>query len=218
MKLIKLTKAYGDNLVFENLTFEFETKKIYCLLGKNGVGKTTLLNCMAKNISKTSGKIEFKDNIFLIEDNPLYLEYLTGIDNIKLIKYLTNIENINTRFANRFINDLKLEYIEKELVINYSKGMKELLSLTLGFYLYPKVLLLDEPLSSLDPINAYVTKKYMKQYVSNDNILLFTTHSLPLAFQMSDEVLVFNNNKRLISYKNSFNTIEEFEENIIEQF
>lgn len=115
MKLIKLTKAYGDNLVFENLTFEFETKKIYCLLGKNGVGKTTLLNCMAKNISKTSGKIEFKDNIFLIEDNPLYLEYLTGIDNIKLIKYLTNIENINTRFANRFINDLKLEYIEKEL-------------------------------------------------------------------------------------------------------
>mgnify|MGYP001441040688 CR=1 FL=1 len=216
MRLINLSKRFGKKLVLSNLNLTLHPNRIYCLLGRNGAGKTTLLKILGGHLSPSEGRIMRANNqmVYYIPDDPVFLEYLSGTENIKLIGSLTKVRNYHNLF-HQFKDELSLSYLDSELVMNYSRGMRELLSLSMGLYINPNVLLLDEPVTSLDLINARLVKSYLKKYVMNNNIMVFSTHIIPLAYQISDELLIITNDKDIIKIENRFRSVNEMEKTVL---
>ncbi|WP_027725780.1 ATP-binding cassette domain-containing protein [Tuberibacillus calidus] len=216
MRLINLSKRFGKKLVLSNLNLTLHPNRIYCLLGRNGAGKTTLLKILGGHLSPSEGRIMRANNqmVYYIPDDPVFLEYLSGTENIKLIGSLTKVRNYHNLF-HQFKDELSLSYLDSELVMNYSRGMRELLSLSMGLYINPNVLLLDEPVTSLDLINARLVKSYLKKYVMNNNIMVFSTHIIPLAYQISDELLIITNDKDIIKVENRFRSVNDMEKTVL---
>ncbi|MDE9752573.1 ABC transporter ATP-binding protein [Staphylococcus delphini] len=204
MKIENLNKKYKKSIL-ENVTFELEEKKIYTLLGRNGVGKTTLLKIIAGLVSPNNGKIE-KNNksVLYIPEHTYFLDFLSGYDNLCLI---CDVYNISKNELNKMIERYGIKSFVYELVVNYSQGMKHQLSLISAFLINPDVLLLDEPLTSLDPINIENFKMYIKEFSSKNKTVVISTHIIPIAYQLSDEILILKS--RMIT--NIKNTITEEE-------
>ncbi|PIE92136.1 ABC transporter ATP-binding protein [Bacillus fungorum] len=196
MKVIvqNLKKIYKQEILKE-VSLNLESGKIYCLLGRNGAGKTTLMKILAGMLNYDSGTIKFnqkqnQDEIFhYVSENPVFLDFLSGVDNLDFIQKLHNM-NMTKIELETYIQNAGMQSFSKELVVNYSHGMKHQLALATAFLVKPKVLLLDEPLVSLDPINIAVMRKKLEDYAINGNIVFISTHMLPIANKIGDEILL----------------------------
>ena len=204
MKLIleNIQKSFADREVLKGAEFSFEKGKIYGLLGRNGAGKTTLFNCISKEINYDKGNIyllnEGKkedlsyDKIGYCFSEPVLPEFLTGYEFIKfyidinkeLIKEPLTIEEYFE------LVDFKKEDMYK-LIKDYSQGMKNKLQMMLFIILRPPVILLDEPLTSLDVVVALEIKNLLKK-IKSEHIIIFSTHILQLATDLCDEIVVLN--------------------------
>ncbi|KEK20354.1 ABC transporter ATP-binding protein [Bacillus gaemokensis] len=189
-----LKKIYKQEILKE-VNFNLESGKVYCLLGRNGAGKTTLMKILAGMLNYDSGSIKFnqkqnKDEIFhYVSENPVFLDFLSGVDNLDFVQKLHNM-NMTKIELEMYIQNAGMQSFAKELVVNYSHGMKHQLALAIAFLIKPKVLLLDEPLVSLDPINIDVMRKKLEDYAINGNIVFISTHMLPIANKIGDEILL----------------------------
>lgn len=226
MRLIieNLTKSYGNNTVLENINFTFEQGKIYGLLGRNGSGKTTLLSCLDDLIPFESGVFFLENddgtreplddtNIGLVLTEPRIPEFLTGYEFIKSfmeICHINETDKIDEYFELISISEKDRHKLIKE----YSMGMKNKLQILMFLILKPKVLLLDEPLTSFDVIVAAEIKDLLKE-MKKDHIIIFSTHILELATNLCDEITVLNN-RTLSLVDNSLIHDPEFEHNIVE--
>lgn len=205
LELKNLSKNFSKNEVLKNIDFTFEEGKIYGLLGRNGSGKTTLFNCINDDLSYNGDiyllddkdkKKELKsDNIGYTVSNPIVPEFLTGKE------FLTYFIDIN---KDR-IPDLKTpeEYFEmmnldkkdmNKLLKDYSFGMKTKIQMLVNIILNTKVLLLDEPLTSLDVVASEEMKEHLLKLKKN-HILIFSTHIMELALELCDEIVILNEGK-----------------------
>ena len=226
MRLIidNLSKKYGDNLVLDNVSFVFEQGKIYGLLGRNGSGKTTLFNCLDDLIPYDQGKayIENDDgsieelddhNIGLVLTEPKIPEFLTGYEFIRTFMEICGIDELDK--INEYFSIIALqEKDQHKLIKEYSMGMKNKIQILMYLIMKPKILLLDEPLTSFDVIVAAEIKEILKQ-LKNDHIIIFSTHILELATNLCDEIVVLNNQK-LEGIDSSIIHTADFEEKIVE--
>lgn len=192
-----LHKAFDRTIIADNISFKMEKGKVYSLLGRNGVGKTTLMKMIAGMMPYDSGKIKLInqekniDHIYYIPENPVFLDYLTGYEQLEFVMKLNDLE-MSTSDLEKFILDRKIDSFVNDLIVNYSNGMKHQLALAMAFISQPKLVMLDEPLVSLDPINIHYTKEHLVQYARSGNIVLLSTHMLPIAHQVSDEIFILN--------------------------
>lgn len=227
MKLIleNIQKSFADREVLKGAEFSFEKGKIYGLLGRNGAGKTTLFNCISKEINYDKGNIyllnEGKkedlsyDKIGYCFSEPVLPEFLTGYEFIKfyidinkeLIKEPLTIEEYFE------LVDFKKEDMYK-LIKDYSQGMKNKLQMMLFIILRPPVILLDEPLTSLDVVVALEIKNLLKK-IKSEHIIIFSTHILQLATDLCDEIVVLNQGV-LEEVDNNIIHDKDFEEKIME--
>ncbi len=219
-----LTKSYGNNTVLENISFTFEQGKIYGLLGRNGSGKTTLLSCLDDLIPYESGRfyIEYDDgsseplndtNIGLVLTEPHIPEFLTGYEFIKAFMEICHIDE--TDRLDEYFELISISQKDRhKLIKEYSMGMKNKLQILMFLILKPKVLLLDEPLTSFDVIVAAEIKDLLKE-MKKDHIIIFSTHILELATNLCDEIAVLNN-RTLTLIDNELIHDPEFEHNIVE--
>ena len=227
MKLIleNIQKSFADREVLKGAEFSFEKGKIYGLLGRNGAGKTTLFNCISKEINYDKGNIyllnEGKkedlsyDKIGYCFSEPVLPEFLTGYEFIKfyidinkeLIKEPLTIEEYFE------LVDFKKEDMYK-LIKDYSQGMKNKLQMMLFIILRPPVILLDEPLTSLDVVVALEIKNLLKK-IKSEHIIIFSTHILQLATDICDEIVVLNQGV-LEEVDNNIIHDKDFEEKIME--
>jgi ABC-2 type transport system ATP-binding protein len=212
LELKNLSKNYSKNEVLKNIDFTFEEGKIYGLLGRNGSGKTTLFNCINDDLSYNGDiyllddkdkKKELKsDNIGYTVSNPIVPEFLTGKE------FLTYFIDIN---KDR-IPDLKTpeEYFDmmnldkkdmNKLLKDYSFGMKTKIQMLVNIILNTKVLLLDEPLTSLDVVASEEMKEHLLKLKKN-HILIFSTHIMELALELCDEIVILNEGKLHLVPKN----------------
>ena len=225
MKLIinNLSKSYGLNNVLNGINFEFESGKIYGLIGKNGVGKTTFFNCLNGMTQRNCGDvILIKDDnhsqplsqsdVGFIESTPVLPEFLTGRE---FIQFLIDIQEdkekllIDELFD---IVDLNIKDQEK-LIKTYSHGMKNKIQILTLFICNAPVLFLDEPLTSLDVVVASDIKKIIKKK-KKDHIIIFSTHILQLATDLCDELIILNDKKlTLLDHKMLYD--KNFETKII---
>ena len=210
-KVDSLVKHY-NSAVLDEVSFQLESRKVYCLLGRNGAGKTTLMKILSGKIPFDKGSIEFEDKknfyqeVTYVPETPILLEYLTGFENLEFVRKLNQIpmeQNDMSEYLQR--NGLN-SFIDK-LVINYSHGMKHQLALAIALLLKPKVLLLDEPLVSLDPINIQKTRDELVKYAREGHIVLISTHMIPIAQRISDEILILSNGT-IHQVKNEFSEHE----------
>lgn len=226
MKLVidSLVKNYGTGNVLDEINFEFEEGKIYGLLGRNGSGKTTLFSCLDDLIPTTSGsaflvdefgkKIQLDDsNVGLVLTEPRIPDFLTGYEFIRTFMEICNINEIDKIDDYFEIISLSKEDQHK-LVKEYSMGMKNKIQILMYLISKPKVLLLDEPLTSFDVIVASEIKEILKE-LKNDHIIIFSTHILELATNLCDEIVVINNGK-LELVDNEIIHTSDFEERIVE--
>lgn len=214
--LENISKSYGDNEVLKEIDYTFSSGKIYGLLGRNGVGKTTLFNIINDDISKDSGKIfleaDYGKNIINTNDigyvvsTPVVPEFLTGKEFLKF--YLDiNGNKLNKSLDEYFaIVDINSND-QNKLLKEYSHGMKNKMQLLINIISNPKVILLDEPLTSLDIVVQEEMKNLLKD-LKKDHIIILSTHIMELAIDLCDEIVILNNktlekvNKNNLSTKN----------------
>lgn len=202
LKLENIQKSFGSKEVLKNITFEFEEGKIYGLLGRNGAGKTTLFNCMNEDIPCDKGEMQMiedgkirklsPDDIGYVLSTPQVPNFLTGREFLNFFidinrQKITDLKSIDEYF--------ELIGIEKEdqdrLLKDYSHGMKNKMMMLVHIILNPKILLLDEPLTSFDVVTASHMKQLLKN-MSASHILIFSTHIMELALDLCDEIVLLN--------------------------
>lgn len=221
MRLVveNLTKDYGNNLVLDDVSFTFESGKIYGLLGRNGSGKTTFFNCLDGLINYNKGKFYIDDDpinsndIGFVLTSPMLPEFLTGYEFIKTYMEINKIEEKDK--INEYFDMVSLKKEDQDkLIKDYSSGMKNKIQILMCIISKPKIILLDEPLTSIDVVVAKEIKDIFKT-LKNDIIIIFSTHILELATSMCDEIVIINN-KKLELIDSKIVKSKSFEDKIVE--
>ncbi|HEX6594989.1 MAG TPA: ABC transporter ATP-binding protein [Bacillota bacterium] len=193
-----LTKIVGKTKILNNISFSLPKGSIVGFLGLNGAGKTTTLKAISKAISIDSGTIKVEDEllkennknkVMFLPDTPLVYPVLTGKE---YLSFMGDLLNYNLTDSSPFIKDLNLENAIDKRVSNYSLGMKKKLTLIPLLIKKPKVLLLDEFISGIDPVSMRDIKQILKKYISSKNSILFSTHQLDVAQSFCDSILIIH--------------------------
>ena len=224
LEIVNFSKSYDKKVIFNDVNFSFEDNKIYGLIGRNGIGKTTFFNCLNEDIPFNAGKIYLDDDfgkneltcndIGYITSTPIVPEFLTEkeflnfyidinkdkINNLKDVDYYLNLVKINKEDADRLLKD-------------YSHGMKNKIQILINIISNPKIILLDEPLTNLDVVVQDELKKLLKD-IKKNHIIIFSTHILELAIDLCDEIVIVNKKNLEIVEKKSLNT-KKYKDKII---
>lgn len=205
MKLIleKLSKSFGSNHVLRSIDFTFDQGSIYALLGRNGSGKTTLFNLIADEVDQDDGSIWIEtegqrrplapEDLFFMVANPTLPNFLTGYEFIDFFMDVNPKPDGHKKTADEYMTWIGFEEAEKHrLIQGYSLGMKNKLQMLMFMILEPAIILMDEPLTSLDVIMQLQIKKLIRE-IHGSHIILFSTHILQLATDLCDEIVVLNN-------------------------
>ena len=218
MKLVveNLSKNYGKKVVLQNINFTFEEGKIYGLIGRNGVGKTTFFNALNEDIDITSVNIKLIDNnynnklsssdIGYVISTPIVPEFLTAKEFLKFFIEINKDDIKEIKDLDYYFDLVKIDKDDQDkLLKEYSHGMKNKIQILINFISNSKVLLLDEPLTSLDIVVQDDMKKLLKQ-MKKKHIIIFSTHILEIAMDLCDEIVILNNGKLELIEKKNLNT------------
>jgi len=200
-----ISKSFKGINVLTDFNLVCEKGKIQCLVGKNGAGKSTLINISTGLLSSNSGNVKILekeinpdkrkilDKVGFVLENPLYIEQFTAIEQLQFLGKIYKIDNLKHR-----INEL-IEFFDlpsdKKRISEYSTGMKSKVSLACALIHSPKVLILDEPFEGLDIGSYDALLQYLKEYASNGNTILITTHQVDVIIEISDYTALIKDGK-----------------------
>ena len=207
MKLVinHLTKSFEEKVVLNDINFTFKQGKIYGLLGRNGSGKTTFFNCLDQDITFDEGTFDLiKDNetntlqltdIGYVLSTPNVPEFLTAREFLKFFLDINEDKLKEKKTIDEYFDFIHIAEEDRDkLLKDYSYGMKNKMQMLVNIIANPNVLLLDEPLTSLDVVVAEEMKEMLKS-IKKDHIIIFSTHIMELALSLCDEIVILNNGK-----------------------
>ena len=197
-----LSKSYGKKEVLRDITFTFEAGKIYGLLGRNGAGKTTLFNCVNRDIPADGGSRELEDqgvrrplrpeDIGYVLSTPTVPEFLTGREFLKFFLDINRDAIGDPKPLDDYFDLMSIGPEDRDkLLKDYSHGMKNKMQMLVNIMARPNLLLLDEPLTSLDVVVAEEMKQLLRS-LKDGRIILFSTHILDLALDLCDEIVLLS--------------------------
>lgn len=224
LRLENIQKSFGKKEVLRDVSYEFETGKIYGLLGRNGSGKTTLFNCLSEELEVDGGRALLAKageetravtpmDIGYVFSTPIVPEFLTGYEFVKFFLQINGKAGASQQPEDWFRLVHFAQEDQHRLIKGYSHGMKNKLQMLVCLIAQPPVLLLDEPLTSLDVVVALEMKKLL-QTMKEGRVLLFSTHILQLATDLCDEIVVLNDGK-LERVDNEMMHAPDFEERLV---
>ena len=201
-----VTKTYnGSHLAVDNLNLEIKDGEIFGLLGPNGAGKTTTIKMITGIISQTMGKItinglnivkepvQAKEQFGYVPDNPDMFLRLTGLE---YLNFMADVYGVSAEERQERIEELAYKFEMEEAlgdkIQSYSHGMRQKVVI-MGVLIHsPRVWILDEPLTGLDPKSAFMLKEMMREHADAGNTVLFSTHVLEVAEKVCDRVAIIN--------------------------
>ncbi|MBC2578021.1 ABC transporter ATP-binding protein [Peptostreptococcus russellii] len=205
IKIEGLTKYYGDKMALNNLNLEIKDGEIFGLIGHNGAGKSTTIKSLVSIINPTSGKIfvdgmdleenrmEVKKLIAYVSDTP---DMFLRLPAISFWKFVANAYGVDPETRERRLNYLcsifSMEGNYNEVLGNFSHGMRQKAFIIAALISNPKIWILDEPMTGLDPQASYNLKELMKQHVKDGNTVVFSTHVLEVAEQLCDRIAILS--------------------------
>lgn len=222
-----LVKSYGSKQVLKDVDFVFEEGRIYGLLGRNGSGKTTFFNCINSDIDYNSGSFYLRENrdseqtiplkpedIGYIVSTPTVPEFMTGREFLKFfIEVHDEIKPDKT--IDEYFEYMKIPEDDRDrLLKDYSHGTKNKMQMLLNIIAAPRLMLLDEPLTSLDVIIAEEMKDVIRSQ-KQGRITIFSTHLLDVAVDLCDEIVLLHNGRLEPIDKSNLGN-DDFKEKIIE--
>ena len=226
MKLVieHLAKSYEKKEVLKDVSFSFESGKIYGLLGRNGAGKTTLFNCLNKDIRTDGGSFYFEEDgnqrklqaedVGYVLSTPTVPEFLTGREFLKFFLDINEKSIRNPKSIDEYFDYMSIEPEDRDkLLKDYSHGMKNKMQMLINIIAQPNLLLLDEPLTSLDVVVAEEMKQLLRS-LKEGRITIFSTHIMDLALDLCDEIVLLNHGELESVDKNNLDS-HEFKEKII---
>lgn len=216
-------KHFDEKVILNHTCFAFQEGSIYSVLGRNGAGKTTLFSCISGDLFFEDGEVLLEENgvfrpvtfedVGTVSASPVLPDFLTGYEFIHFFVKL-NREKTLAQSIDSYFDLVRMEEEDRhKLIKHYSYGMKNKLQLLCCLIRNPKVILLDEPLSSFDIIISHDIKE-MLLGMKEGHIIIMATHIMQLAQDMSDEIVLLREGV-LEGMKESCPGDEAFEDYII---
>lgn len=197
-------KKFKDNVVLNNVSYEFESGKIYGLVGKNGSGKTVFLKLLTGLYTPDSGKIlvdgeDFNENksypksMRALIENPSFISDLSGYDNLKLLASIQN--KIGKKEIEEALKEVNLYDEKDKLFHKYSLGMKQKLGIAQVIMEDVQILIFDEPFSAIEDETVEKLRDLLKKLKKEGKLIIISTHLKEDIDKLADVVLKFNNGK-----------------------
>ncbi len=210
VELKSIVKRYGEILAVDNVDLTIKPGEVFGLLGPNGSGKSTTLKMLLGLVQPDYGSVNVlgldvqkdavavKKNVGYVPESPRLYEFLTGIEYLDFVSdiYGMRTEEKAARI-NEYLKALELEGREGDLISSYSGGMKQKVALISAFLHRPKLLILDEPLSGLDPRSAKIVKDLLHELKAQGVTTLMSTHVLEIAQAICDRIAIMYHGKLL---------------------
>jgi ABC-2 type transport system ATP-binding protein len=208
IKLTSVSKRYGDVTAVDYLDLDVKKGEILGLLGPNGSGKSTTLKMILGLVKPDSGSVNVlginveddpvavKRKVGYVPESPRVYEFLTGLEFLDFTGdvYGMPIEEKKKRIE-EFLKALDLEGREGDMISSYSEGMKQKVVIISAIMRRPELLLLDEPLSGLDPKSARIVKDLLREMASQGVTTIMSTHVLEIAQAMCDRIGIMYNGR-----------------------
>jgi ABC-2 type transport system ATP-binding protein len=206
IELSGITKKFGSVVAVDDLSLEVPRKSIYGFIGPNGSGKTTTIRMIMKIMYPDSGKLivngqesnlERLRNVgYLPEDRGLYKKMKIG----ELLQFHgelnegTDLPNL----INYWLERLELKAYKEKKVETLSKGMRQKLQFIATILHQPELIILDEPFSGLDPVNADMMKDIILELQQKGATIIFSTHDMAMAERMCDYIFMIYRGKKVL--------------------
>lgn len=189
-------KSYGSLEVLKNVTIECHKGGIYGLIGANGAGKTTLFRILLGLIKQDSGSIEIDSQgikpIGGIVEKPALYGYLSAFGNLKVFAQIQGLKLTKELFY-QSMRQVGLSPGRKDVIRNYSLGMKQRLGLAIALLNNPECIVLDEPFSGLDPMGIFALHELIKKLSSENQItVIISSHIVSELTDLCDTLYVLN--------------------------
>lgn len=203
LRINNLTKTYSGNPnpSVDNLSLEVRDGEIFGFIGPNGAGKSTTIKCVTGIISFEQGSIqicgtdlrerpiEAKKLMGYVSDDHVLYEGLTGIEFVNFMCDIFDVPASDRESRlNKYLEMFALEGAIKNQIKSYSHGMKQKLNIIGALIHEPKLWILDEPMTGLDPKSAYNLKRLMKEHAAKGNSVFFSSHVLEVVEKVCDRV------------------------------
>lgn len=219
-----LSKSFENKAVLRDVSFAFESGKIYGLLGRNGAGKTTLFNCLNRDIRADGGRFCLEEqgrrrelvaeDIGYVLSTPTVPEFLTGREFLKFFLDINEGKLKDERSIDEYFDYMSIAREDRDrLLKDYSHGMKNKMQMLINIIAQPNILLLDEPLTSLDVVVAEEMKQQLRA-LKTDRITIVSTHIMDLALDLCDEIVLLSNGELEAVEQTDLNN-HEFKEKIL---
>jgi ABC-2 type transport system ATP-binding protein len=232
-----LKKYYATQKAVDDISFSLAPKSIFGLLGPNGAGKTTLIRMITGILFPDEGEIIFNGRPFdpgndilsigyMPEERGLYKKMKIGEQALYLarLKGLSKLEAMEK--VREWFNRLDMQSWWNKKVEDLSKGMSQKLQFVTTVLHEPKLIILDEPFSGLDPVNANLIKDEIFRLAKNGASVIFSTHRMEQVEEICDHIILVNKGRKILDgtvkqvkqqfKENLFNIgLEELPENVV---
>jgi ABC-2 type transport system ATP-binding protein len=196
-------KRYSEILAVDYVDLNVKPGEIFGLLGPNGSGKSTTLKMLLGLVQPDVGSINVlginvqedavavKRQVGYVPESPRLYEFLTGIEYLDFIGDIYGMKPEEKRERiNEYLKALQLEGREGDMISSYSEGMKQKIALISAFLHRPRLLILDEPLSGLDPRSARIVKDFLHELKAKGVTTIMSTHVLEIAQALCDRIAI----------------------------
>lgn len=225
-----LNKSFRGNAfskpkqVLFNVNFQVKEGATTGFVGANGSGKTTSLKCLLQFIFPETGDMKFfgtplsrktKEKIGYLPERPYFHEFLTGTEFLHFHwRLLGQPEKLFRDRADRALKRVDLHHAKDRLLRSYSKGMLQRIGLAQAILSDPQLLILDEPMSGLDPDGRLMVKDILREQQKNGITLFFSSHLLQDMEELCSELLIMNKghilyNDKMDGFMAKFSSLEE---------
>lgn len=208
LEVKNLRKSFEDREVLHGVSFSIESGKALGLLGRNGAGKTTTIRILMDVFQANEGEVLLDGKKFIpshyqigympeerglypkkkVSEQILYLAALRGIPQ-KQAK-----ENLKT-----LLRELNIEEYENRKLDTLSKGNQQKVQLAQTLVCNPDIVILDEPFSGLDPVNAQLLKDAVQQLISQNKLVIFSSHQMSYVEEFCEEIVILNHGDVVLS-------------------
>lgn len=208
LKVNNLAKSYGDKLVVDNLSFSIEEPGVFGLLGTNGAGKTTTIRMMLGMLKKDNGTITWNEKPYnskevstgyLAEERGIYSKF-TVLDQLIYfgeLKGMTRKEVLKS--IEYWLERLEATEYRNKRAEQLSKGNQQKIQFIAALISNPEVLILDEPLSGLDPVNTDLFKDIIKEEIARGKYIIMSSHQMSTIEEFCENLVILNKGKTVLS-------------------
>lgn len=209
IRIEELVKTYGSHRAVDQLSLRVEAGEILGLVGPNGAGKTSTLRCLCGIIPATEGSIRLgghdlvaepvaaRRQLAFVPDEPRLFEHLTARDHLALFGRLYGVADADAK-GERLLRENELWDRRHAFPGELSRGMKQKLIIACAMLHDPRVLVLDEPLTGLDPAAMRRMKRTIRATCDEGAAVIVSSHMLHLVEEICDRVLIIQNGRRVL--------------------